>query len=1039
MDPSTASELRLPYDFARASAPGDARERFAFELPTSAHDWKQDTRVVASFVIALARYSGQASVPLTVGRRALSLDTAANTACGALLVEIEGQLRYGPTTSGGSRAAITWLDERASAADLELVVTGAGAAFDYNAQLFKRSTIARFASHLTMLLPKVAANPDARIADLPLLGGEEQSWLDRVGRGTDRALPSELLHRVFAQHAVATPDAVAARYRDRSLTYSQLDRRSNQMAHALIARGARAEARIAVCVEPEFDILIALLGVLASGAVYVPIDPTYPAARIRAILEDTQPTLIISRAYLIERLAFADFATLALDNDAALAALDDTRPPIAIDPSQTAYIYYTSGTTGRPKGVMASHSNLITYIQVARERYGIDRHDVIPAIARFSFSISMFELMSPLVAGATVVILDRDHILDPVRMTRTFREVTLFHAGPSLLKHLIPYLQEHTTDLANVRHVSSGGDLIPPSILEALKQLFVRADVFAIYGCSEISCMGCTYPVPRDAIVTRTYVGRPFDNVEVRVLDAALHPVPIGVRGEIVFSGGGVVKGYLHREDLTAENFLTLDGKRHYRTGDVGRFHDDGWLEILGRNDFQIKVRGMRVEPAEVEHHLRRAPLVQDAAVIARDSANGDKVMAGYIVFDAAVADRTTALAEVRRYMVDNLPDCMVPSAYVELARLPLNENMKLDRNALPELGRADQRDAADVRAAETKTERYLAALWMKIFRIEWVGLDDNFFELGGDSLRAMELIVEVARDLHVGLEGMDVLRESLEILAAICDRHLGRPEKPTRTTQATTTATEPFYRDGLYCVLHHADAGASGHAALICAPIGQESVRARFVLTRLAKLLASRGTAVLLFDYFGHGDSLGDNVDGTCDRWRSDIATARDELVRRASATRVTAIGVRLGATLLSNTQLDFARLVFWDPIIAGSTYYTELAELHRRCVRSLQHLRLGRPPQRVLGAEELVGATYSDTMLRELRALTLVRPDVPLRWLATHDAARQRVSSQTLGGGHLEVLDVDCGWADLTRSEDLLADNGIARALSALVEEDS
>jgi pimeloyl-ACP methyl ester carboxylesterase/acyl carrier protein len=570
-----------------------------------------------------------------------------------------------------------------------------------------------------------------------------------------------------------------------------------------------------------------------------------------------------------------------------------------------------------------------------------------------------------------------------------------------------------------------------------LKQVFVCADVFVIYGCSEISCMGCTYPVPRDTIVTRTYVGRPFDDVEVRVLDAALQPVPIGVTGEILFSGGGVVKGYLYRDDLTAEKFVTLAGKRYYRTGDVGRFHDDGWLEILGRNDFQIKMRGMRIELAEVEHHLRRAPHVRDAAVMARDSVDGDKVMAGYLVFDAGLADRTAAVAEARRYMVDQLPDYMVPSVYVELERLPLNDNMKLDRNALPEPGRADRRDAADVRAATTEAERYLAASWMRIFRIDCVGLDDNFFELGGDSLRAMELIAEVDHDLHVGLEGMDVLRESLEVLAAICDRHLGRPEKPTRAT-TTTTAIEPFHHDGLYCVLHAA-ACPSGHAALICAPIGQESVRTRFVLTRLAKLLAGRGTSVMLFDYFGYGDSLGDDVDGTCHRWRRDITTARDELVRRARATRVTAIGVRLGATLLSNTLLDVARLVVWDPIVAGSTYCTELREIHRRYVRGLQHLRLGRPPQRVSGAEELLGTTYSDTMLGELRALTLARTDTPLRWLATHDATRQRATFRTLGGERLEVLDVDCAWADLTRLEDLLADNGIARALAALVEEDS
>ncbi len=406
----------------------------------------------------------------------------------------------------------------------------------------------------------------------------------------------------------------------------------------MTAQGIGAESRVVVCLEPSIDVAIVLLAVLKAGAVYVPLDPTYPAARIRASLEDIRPRLLVTRAYLDEKLQIDGVARLALDDLENLAkGLSDENPGLAVQPDQTAYIYYTSGTTGKPKGAAASQANLASYIRAARERYLIGASDVMPAIARFSFSISMLELMSPLAAGGTLVILERDHILDLDRMSRTLEDVTIFHAGPSLLKNLITYVKRHYRGFdafSRVRHASSGGDMVSPEVLEGLKQIFFNAEVFVIYGCSEISCMGCTYPVARDRPVERTYVGRPFDSVAVRVLDSALNLLPVGVVGEIHFAGDGIVKGYLNRPELTAEKFIELDGRRYYRTGDMGRLSEDGWLEILGRSDFQVKLRGMRVELGEVEQHLRRAPGVRDGVVTARSLAGGEKALVAYMVLD---------------------------------------------------------------------------------------------------------------------------------------------------------------------------------------------------------------------------------------------------------------------------------------------------------------------------------------------------------------------------------------------------------------------
>jgi amino acid adenylation domain-containing protein len=645
----TEHALQLPWDFPPTRATRPAPERFAVRLgaPVVA-GVDEDALVVAALAIVLHRHSGQATIPIVVtraGRTRVVELTAANATCRGLVALATQEPRGRPRPPFEAAAAITWLDAGASGApraDLHLEIERPDrAALVYDASLFKRSTIERLAGHLGEVLETIGARLDAPILELPLLTARESAALDSVSHGHSRAMPALAFHQAFEARAAQAPAATALRHRDRELAYDQLNRRANQLAHHLAGRGLGAEDRVVVCVEPSFDIAVALLGVLKAGAVYVPLDPTYPATRIRALLEDTRPALIVSNGYLIERLGLAGAPTLALDGG-QLDALPDGNLELEIDPARTAYLYYTSGTTGKPKGILASHANLGFYLEVARERYAIDHREVMPAIARFSFSISMFELASPLAAGGTLIILDRDHVLDPERMARTLTEVTMFHAGPSLLKHLLPYIERQGPDVsrfARVRHASSGGDMVPPEVLEALKRIFTAAEVFVIYGCSEISCMGCTYPVSREAIVDKTYVGRPFDNVIVRVLDAALRPMPIGAVGEIYFAGDGIVKGYLDRPELTAERFVEIDGHRFYRTGDMGRVSDGGWLEILGRNDFQIKVRGMRIELGEVEHHLRRAPGVRDAAVMAKPAPGGDKLMVGYVVFgDGAAA-----------------------------------------------------------------------------------------------------------------------------------------------------------------------------------------------------------------------------------------------------------------------------------------------------------------------------------------------------------------------------------------------------------------
>ena len=1099
--------LQLPFDHARTPATRHRPACHAFQWSVPALPGvSTDALLGAIFGVALSRYSAQASIPFAVARllasgQVLSLSALhAQTGPGVTLTNLlkEMAVQMATVTSvavkadipgsawgaGGGRAAVTFIESELGetpdvlrvlasssmelrSADLQCVVTGAGdtrhCALVYNANLFKASSIARFAGHLDALLAHAPTHLDAPIVRLPLLTASEREWLEATSSGPLRALPSEFLHQSFEANCAAAPGGIALRHRDQQLAYAELNRRANRLAHHLIAQRIGVDDPVLVCVEPGFDIAVALLGILKAGAVYVPLDPGYPPARIRAILDDTRPKLVLTRSHLIDKLGLDREACFGFDTqDSALARLPTHNPGLPVDPAQTASVYYTSGTTGQPKGVMASQANLRAYIDLARERYAFSARDVMPAIARFSFSISMFELMLPLVAGGTLVILDRDHVLDLERMSHTLREVTFFHAGPSLLKNLLAHIRQTHADFrafAGVRHASSGGDMIAPEVLEALKAIFSNAEVFVIYGCSEISCMGCTYPVPRDTTVTRTFVGRPFDNMVVKVLDAALNPVPAGIVGEIHFAGAGVVKGYLNRPELSAEKFIQVGHRRFYRTGDMGRLNEDGWLEILGRNDFQINVRGMRIEIGEVEYNLRKAPGVRDAVVMAKAAASGEKILVAYVVPDAkaraGAANAAERTAAVRRHMAEHLPDYMVPASYVELESLPLNHNMKVDRRALPEPVFAQLRVDGDplVRAPESATETALAALWKQLLGLRQVGLDDNFFELGGQSLNAMEFIVRAKQTLGAELRDMEVLRESLEVLASMCDQRLGRAAHASARHSGATAprgGIETFHfghARSLYGVLHAGDSDSckAEQAVLICSPVGQEHVRTHFILNRLSRQLASQGVPVLRFDYFGCADSLGSGIEAGCERWQNDIVDAYRELIHRTGARHVVGVGARLGGTLLcaAMRRLDLARLVLWDPIGDGARFHAVMSEMQRRYVRATQDLRRGRKPRSVQGGQELLGATYSDAAIRELKALKLAptesRGSMPLRWLVTSEPGLQQAHFQRVGKGRgdsrLERLEFDCAWHDIAQMSEVLPDVGISKTLADMV----
>jgi amino acid adenylation domain-containing protein len=555
---------------------------------------------------------------------------------------------------------------------------------------------------------------------------------------------SQLLHRRVERHALTAPAKTAVSFGSTSWSYAALVEQARHLACGLQAKGVGRGSRVVVCVHPCLELPAALLAIQMAAAVYIPLDPTYPEARLAAIAAELCPALILA-----DRKAAPLFAGtgMAIEDLAGLCRqpANDVRPaPVDSDPEDPAYIFYTSGTTGAPKGIVISRRGFAFYVNAAIGAYDIGPDDVMPAIAKFSFSISLFELMSPLVAGGALVILERDHIMKPALLAETLEKITVVHMGPSLFGRTLDHIQSYDDGVRrfdHVRHASVGGDVAQPDLLERLKAVFPKAEIYVIYGCSEIACMGCTYPVPRDRQVERTYVGKAYDGAEVRLWQDDGGEVQLGATGEVLFAGPGLLNEYVGKPALTAEKHLEIDGKRYFRTGDLGRLDRDGNLELLGRRDFQIKLRGMRIEPAEIEVQLRQTDGIREAIVAAVETEELSKRLVAYVVpEDGAVLEPSA----IRSFLAARLPDYMIPAAFMPLERLPLNPNLKVDRKALPPVTRERLITIGSVIAPRNEIERRLAEIWCAELGQESVGITQNFFDLGGDSLSATNVLMDI-------------------------------------------------------------------------------------------------------------------------------------------------------------------------------------------------------------------------------------------------------------------------------------------------------
>ena len=682
---------------------------------------------------------------------------------------------------------------------------------EYATMLFEQQTIQRYVGYFRTLLQAMVADDSAVIDRLPILPeSDRHQLLYNFNAGKTNFRNDKCVHRMFEEQVARTPNAVALSFEDATLSYAELNRRSNQLAHYLRELGVKPDTRVAICVQRSFEMVVALMAVLKAGAAYVPFDPAYPAERLHFMLEDSAPVALLLQDEFRGLFAGAENGVPVIDlaNAALWRSFPETNPDpksLGLASQHLAYVIYTSGSTGNPKGVLVEHRNVVRLMAATDAWFHFDEHDVWTLFHSYAFDFSVWELWGAFFYGGRLVVVPRDIARSAGDFYKLLcrEKVTVLNQTPSAFRQLIE-AQGTNSDSHCLRYVVFGGEALEVTTLKPWyeQNRGRQTQLINMYGITETT-VHVTYRPLREADTLRygsSPIGCAIPDLTIYILDAYGQPVPIGVTGELYVGGAGVARGYLNRPELTAERFLTdpfgsEPGARIYRTGDLGRWLADGSIEYLGRNDFQIKIRGFRIELGEIEARLAECPGVCEAVVIVREDTPGDKrLVAYYRTSDARdSSEGTTGVEQLRSFLLMSLPDYMVPAAYVHLDSLPLTPNGKLDRKALP----PPDANAFSVRGYEApqgEVEEKLAEIFSEVLGINQVGRHDNFFELGGHSLLATLVISRCRRALGLDVPLRSIfdnqtLAEFAEYVAAI------RSAQPVAGSRSP--AISPAPRDG--------------------------------------------------------------------------------------------------------------------------------------------------------------------------------------------------------------------------------------------------
>ncbi|MDT5284773.1 MAG: hypothetical protein QOJ20_5968 [Mycobacterium sp.] len=676
-------------------------------------------------------------------------------------------------------------------------------ALQYNTDLFDDATIERMAGHFATLLGGIVADPDRRLSELPLLTEtecrEQAAWNETQVRYD----APDCLHEMVAATARRSPDAIAVWFDNREMTYAELDRRADALAHRLQRLGVGPDSIVAVLLDRSEDLVVAFLGVLKAGGAFMPLDPAQPTNRIAAMMTDAPgvPVCVTHQRHL-ERVRGFTGHRLCLDLQSTPVAEDGVATVAGTASAGPAYVIHTSGSTGAPKGAIITHAGIRNYLLWMQATYELTGDDRVLHHTPVTFDASVAEIFLPLIVGARLVIAQPEGHKDAAYLVRTIVEQSItqvVHFVPSILRSFLA--EPAVTDCVGLRRVSCGGEVLPDELARRFLAT-LDADLFNEYGPAEAAITATYFHCTRGASCPPVPIGRPIANIRVHLLDAYLQPVPVGVPGELFIGGVGVGGGYLNQPDATAARFIAdpfADDSRRllYRTGDLARYLPDGNIEFLGRLDDQVEIRGVRIEPREVEGALEKHPGVRESVVVAGNDGRGNTRLVAHVVPAGEPAPTT---AELRRFLLEWLPAAMVPAIFCVTEALPRTSSGKVDRRALAAADEASPVQEPTFVAPRTRAEKILAGIWREVLGVERVGVLDDFFALGGCSTHSLEVAV------RANAAGLPLRPESVFLFGTVAELaseygqaaedapDLGDPAKHLNGSQVISSGTAEDY-----------------------------------------------------------------------------------------------------------------------------------------------------------------------------------------------------------------------------------------------------